>query len=273
MKIFPYSAFQEGGPASGPILQQKMALQHPRVGRVEIEFHPDGLPVRHVITHGGRIVSGVHPSVKMGRGMPWSSVGERALVRHLDYQFNCQGFLVQPCAIRWRENGKLQVRFPDAIAEIDHQIWIYEGKHIHPSVYDQSYDQNNAIPIEVYTALGWQFQLKTTSMITGNAEELLNQQALFRNQFVRFDHVHEIVVRDALMEGGGVMLFCSLTERLARALNIPPETAESIVLAMAVRRLLRFNLKRRIGPVSPVYLVAPRAAGMKILNFWEKPND
>ncbi|MCW1432411.1 hypothetical protein [Novosphingobium sp. JCM 18896] len=273
MKYIPNSAFQAGGSASDPILQQKISIQHPCVGRVDVEFHPDGLPVRHVITHGGRIVSGVHPSVKMGRGMPWSSVGERALVRHLDYQFNCQGFLVQPCAIRWRENGKPQVRFPDAIAEIDHQIWIYEGKHIHPNVYDRSHEQKNVIPLEIYRALGWQFQLKTTSMMTSNAEELINQQSLFRNQFVRFDHVHEIIVRDALTEGGNVMLLCSLIERLSRAVNIPAETAESMILAMAVRRLVRFNMKRRISPVSPVYLVAPRAAGMKILNFWEKPND
>jgi hypothetical protein len=273
VKISSNSEFQEEPPSPSLILKSTMQFDHPRFGRVTIEFHPEGLPARHAITHGSRCATGSHPSVKMGRTMVWSSFGERTLIRHLDYQFDCQGFLVQPCVIKWEASGIPHIYFPDAIAEIDHRITVLESKNVHPNVHGAHKGEKYRMAEDICRWIGWDFQILTNGTLTDNPDQLLNHQDLFRNQSVRFELAHELIVRDALTSAGGLMLFGGLEEALARAMNIKPVAAQAIILAMAVRRLVRFNLEKRINPVSPVHLVAPRAAGMKILNFWENAND
>ena len=261
-------------PRKGPLaLKPILQWESPRFGRVIITFHAEGGPLRHVITHGSRTKNGAHPSVKMGRTMPWSSISERALIRNLDYRYDVQGFLVQPCELRWIGREGPQIYFPDAIAEINHGIHVLEAKQVHPNVHGLHKGAKYREAAEVFSEIGWNFAIKTTGTLTANVDEQLNFRDLFRAQQTLVTLRDELHVRDILQSQGGVMLYRTLAEQLAVCLGIGLKHAEAIILAMSVRGHLRFNLEKRITAVSPVTLMAPRAPGMKILNFWENSND
>jgi hypothetical protein len=254
-----------------PILKPLIEFTHHRFGRVRIEFHPDGLPVRHAITHGGRAAAGAFPSSKMGRAMPWQTFGERALIHHLECEYQCKGYLVQPHLMRWQCGGIPHVYFPDAIAEYDRLV-VLESKKEHPAARGDDHASKYRMAGEIYRSIGWDFEIVTSAKLTANPAKLLNYRKLIRNQFVEFELAHELTVREHMIASGGVMLFRALAEHVARAFTITIEAAEAIVLAMAVRRILRFNLETCISPVSPVQLVTSRPAAMTQLNFWEKAN-
>jgi hypothetical protein len=183
-----------------PILQHESA----RFGTVTITFHPQGFPVRHVITHGSRTKTGAHPSVKMGRTMVWSSISERALIRNLDYRYDVQGFLVQPCELRWTGLEGPQIYFPDAVAEVDHCIQVLEAKHVHPNVHGLHKGAKYREAEEVFREIGWDFAIKTTGALTANVDEQLNFLDLFRAQQTLVTLRDELQVRDILCSEGGV---------------------------------------------------------------------
>lgn len=268
MHIFPTPS-REG---TSPILKPLIEFTHDQFGKVRIEFHRDGLPVRHTITHGGSAAAGAFPSSKMGRAMPWQTFGECGLIHHLEYEYGCKGYLVQPHVMRWECDGIPHIYFPDAIAEYD-RLLVLESKKEHPVARGEDGASKYRMAGEIYRSIGWDFEIVTNAKLTANPAKLLNHRKLIRNQFVEFDLAHELAVREHMTASGGVMLFRALAEHIARAFGITIEAAEAIVLAMAVRRILRFNLETRINPVSPVQLVEHRPAGMTLLNFWEKAND
>lgn len=262
-------------PQGIPPLALKPILQftHPHFGDVTIESHPHGLPIRHAITHGGRRAAGAFPSSKMGRVMPWETFDERELIRSLEFDFRCAGYLVQPHMMKWTCEGVPHCYTPDAIAEYDDGLVVLESKKDHPAQRGGDRVAKYRMAGEIYGSIGWGFDIVARGSLTANAAKLLNHRKLVRNQFVDFSLAHELTAREHMTAHGGVMLFRGLAEHIARAFSMTIEAAEAIVLAMAARRILRFNLQTRISPVSPVQLVEHRPAGMILLNFWEKADD
>ena len=255
-------------------VQPHMSLLHPKFGRIAIETGPLGLPVRHVITHGGKRTVGSFPCVKMGRTMPWESFIERALIHRLAFDFHCAGYLVQPHTLMWEtDNGRMSYT-PDAIAEQYGGITVYEAKKVHPNVYgDIAAVKRYNLISSMYALFGWKFQIVTERQLTANAVRLLNQRHLSRARFTAFGLAEEIVVHSCLQESGGVSPLCTLITCLHDAIGISDKLARETVLAMAARRIIGLDLEKPITPFALVHQIMPKAPSMTILNFWENTND
>ncbi len=270
MKIKP-----QLGVVRGPLaVRQKMTFLHPDYGRGTIESHPLGLPVRHVITHGGKRAVGSFPCSKMGRTMPWESFGERALINRLAFAPECAGYLVQPHRLTFTDSHRPVSYVPDAIAEERGGITVYEVKKIHPNIYgNYALMRHYSVVSSIYAHLGWGFRIVTEAQLTRNAARLVNQRMLSRARFTAFGLAEEIAVHTFLQESGGVSPLCSLTTYLHNALGISDNLARETVLAMVARRIVGLDLEKPITPFSLMRLIMPKAPSMTLLNFWENTND
>ncbi|MBQ8102763.1 MAG: hypothetical protein IJ127_07670 [Afipia sp.] len=270
MRVKP-SLPKEGIP---PILKAENRFLHPKFGWVSITFHPQGLPVRHVVTHGGKRVVGSFPSIKMGRTMPWDSLGERALIHWFEFDNSRVGYLMQPHVLQWSAAGKTYTYVPDAISEGALDLTVHEVKKIHPRVHDAECELDRyAMAASIYAFCGLGFEIVTEGQLTSNAAKLLNYKELAGARFTKFGLAEELVVREYLTAVGEVVMLSNLIAHLAGMLGKSEAVARSVIFAMAVRRILAFDLEKRITPVSSVRLIAPRAPSMRLLNFWENAND
>ena len=77
------------------------------------------MPVRRVVTRGGRRFRGFFPSAKNGCMVPWESLLERDAITLLEYMRTVRRFEAQPRVVLWYdERADVRVYVPDLRVEL-----------------------------------------------------------------------------------------------------------------------------------------------------------
>jgi hypothetical protein len=82
-----------------------------------INFHPERIRSRKVVSRSNARPTGKYPSWKMGRMLQWESVNELNALRLLDCDPKVKFFYEQPCEIEFVQNGIFRSHFPDLLVE------------------------------------------------------------------------------------------------------------------------------------------------------------
>ncbi len=225
----------------------------------QVVITPDGQPIRTIITGRRRQVTGSYSSRKAGRGFPFESMNEQALLMHSEVDTDVVTFAAQPCRFEFTVEGRSRVYIADCGRLLsDGTIEIVEVKNDRRHLQDRDYAAKLERVEAICEAVGWTFrtvfshELFLPKVRHENVVEIQSQST------ATFDVADEYVARVALARGGGRITLGELADALGGR-----QRGMAIAKAMMVHRIVAIDLERPLCRASAVTLVTSFVEGVQ----------
>ncbi|QDH74233.1 TnsA endonuclease N-terminal domain-containing protein [Brevundimonas sp. M20] len=221
----------------------------------------DGSPIRSIITGRRRVTTGSYASRKAGRGLPYESMGERALFMQSEVDTDVVDYRAQPFRFEFVVGGQKRVYIVDCVRLLsDGSIEIVEVKHDAHGLRDPDYAAKLQAVKLICERVGWRFRVVLQKALRASQafDDIIDIQSWRFTKFSKGDvyWVASTLGSDALALG-----------ELAGVLGtlIPSSGAQGRALAaaklkaMVVKRIVRFDLSKPLSSQTKVALVADQA--------------
>lgn len=211
---------------------------------------PDDRPIRTIITGRRRITTGIYPSTKCGRPLPFEGMNEQAFLMHSEVDTTVLDYRAQPFRFEFVVDGAKRIYIADCARLLEGgKIEVVEVKNDRRALRDPDYAMKLSCVREICARLGWTFRIVLK-------EQLFEPPIVYRNvvevqsrRQASFDKSHSYLVLDLLDRMGGQAPLGKVAEAVGERRN-----GMAIAKAMMVARLIKIELSRPLGSDSAVSL-------------------